>query len=239
MKLKMFLQVAFAFTTSMLVGLMFGGPIMGLVLFIGALIIGRAYPAGSYAFSICGTIAAGHSPNCSYPLTAGNAERLILFNFDDIDSYTRNVSNPLIVEEIVMKATKTGFEFFGQNYSNEPKYRMRKGAYVNTYEHEVNFLVFGYNGAVKKILEAMAKGKLVALVENNYRGSDGSSAFELFGAGSGLYVQSMERDANDQDNNGAVKIQLLTGERGGEGSLPYSVFDTDYATTKAMVDAIV
>lgn len=239
MKLKIVLQIALSFIVSMAIGLMFGAPILGVMLFAASLIIGRAYPAGSYAFGVCGLIAAGHSPNCDYPLTAGNNERLILYNFDEITGYDVNVSNPLVVEAINMVALKTGFEFVGQNYSNEPKYRMRKGAYVNTYEHEVNFLIFGYNGAVKKIVEAMAKGKLVAVVENNYRGSDGSSAFELYGSGSGLYVQTLERDANDQDNNGAMKIQLLTGERGGEGSLPKSIFDTDYATTKAMIDATV
>ncbi len=239
MKLKYFLSLALAALLSLAVGMIFGSPIFALVLFAGSVIVGRAYPAGGYAFSICGTIAAGHSPNCSYPLTAGNNERLILYNFEDVASLTKNATNALIVEEIVMVATKTGFEFNGQNYSNEPKYRMRKGAYVNTYEHEVAFLVFGYDGAVKKTLEAMAKGKLIALVENNFRGSDGGHAFELFGAGSGLYVESMERDSNDADNNGAFKIVLKTGERGGEASLPFAVFDTDYATTKAMIDATV
>jgi hypothetical protein len=237
MKLKIFLQIAYAFIASMVVGLLFGGPLLGVVLFIGAIIVGRAYPAGSYAFSICGSIAAGHSPDCSYPLTAGNNERLILYNFNDVDTLDRAVGNSLIVEEIVMIATKVGYAFNGQNYSNEPKYRMRKGPYVNTYEHEAAFLVFGYNGAVKKELEAMAKGKLIAVIENNFRGATGDHAFELLGGGSGLFVESIERDPNDQDNNGAFKVVLKTGERGGEASLPFAVFDTSYAVTKAMIDA--
>lgn len=187
---------------------------------------------------ICGDISAGNSPDCNYPLVGGVNERLVLMNYNDVASYTDNGTTK-VCEAITMVALKVGYEWVGQNQSNEPKYSLVAKTYNNLYKHEVKFLAFNVSPASKLQLEKMAKGRVVAIVENNYKNAAGDTAFEIFGREAGLYVTAMERNPNDPDNQGAIVVTLSSSEKSLESRMPITLYDTDYTTTKALVDALV
>lgn len=189
-------------------------------------------------FPVCGNITAGVALSCSNQLIGGANDRLILINYDEIASYTRNVSNAQIIEAITMVATKKGYAFEGKQQSVEPKQSLNKKRYATAYDHEITFKVFDSTPAVKEQLEKLVQGKVVAIVENNYKGATGNAAFELYGADAGLYVETLERNVGDAEVLGAFNIVLKSGEFAKEGNLPASIFITDYTTTKALVDAL-
>jgi lipoprotein signal peptidase len=183
----------------------------------------------------CGAITAGVTLNCSDPLSSGVVATFYLANKADIASITYDVANPMLATDITMVATKTFFTFEGNLQSTEPKFTMIKGKYINQFEHSVSALIFKIDPTTKEEILNMKDGDFVAIVENNYTGSTGNSKYEIYGAGSGLKAEILERNPNDTENLGAFKIELKTQEYAREGKPPVTLFDTDLATTDALV----
>jgi len=188
--------------------------------------------------SQCGKISAGLAPDCDFPIMGGTTEDLILINYEDIESVTRNVTNKQIIEAITILSTTHGFKFEGKNESLEPQANLVKQRYADAYDHEVMFVVFLNTPVAKAQIEAMVGGKLVAVVSNKHKNSAGDTSFEVYGLGVGLYVMELSRIVVDADTQGAYKIILRTPENSKEANLPNPLFITDYATTKAVVDGL-
>lgn len=183
----------------------------------------------------CGAITAGITLNCEDPLTSGVVATFYIANKDDIASITYDPSNPMVADSITMVATKTFFTFEGQLQSTEPKFAMIKGKYVNQFEHSVGALIFKIDPTAKKEILNMKDGNFVCIVQNNYTGATGNCKYEIYGAGSGLKAEVLERNPNDTENLGAFKIELKTQEYAREGKPPVTLFDTDLVTTDALV----
>tara|TARA_R110000803_G_scaffold52326_1_gene107694 strand:- start:1486 stop:2055 length:570 start_codon:yes stop_codon:yes gene_type:complete len=187
--------------------------------------------------SICALITAGISPDCANPLIAGVNDRLILMNLSEV-SLGYDVTETEIVDSVTLSSGALAYAFQGQNFSNEPSSRAVVGRYAKRVEHQVDFLAFGEGNLVKEQLNLMLQGKLVAIVQNQYEDSDGSAAFTMYGATQGLQVAEMEQLKYDQETLGAYRISLKSYDQALEARLPNVFFSTDFATTKALVDAL-
>ena len=188
----------------------------------------------------CGAISAGLEPDCDFPLMGGAYETLVLMNFADIDSVTRSSTNKQIIEAITFgTTTDKAYEYKGKNESLEPQTALVKQRYSDSYDHEVMFIIFLNTPVAKQQIEAMVGGKLVAIVQNKHKNSDGDTSYEVYGLGVGLYVMELSRIVVDADTQGAYKIILRTPDNSKEANLPNPFFKTDYATTKALVDALI
>jgi len=178
--------------------------------------------------------------DCDNPPTGGANDRLILFNFDDINgNVTVDGSNPLLFTDITLASGVRGYVFEGLNNSNEPRAALVKGRYVNGYDHEVIFKVFKNSPDAKAQLKRLDGAKVVALVQNNHKGASGNAAFEIYGYETGLRLQELERVIADAENQGAYTVTIRNDEVSRPSSLPHTLFDTDFATTKALVDSLI
>lgn len=186
----------------------------------------------------CEELTAGIAYDCDNPPTGGANDRLILVNFDDIDgSVTFDGSNPLLVTNITSGAG-SGFNFEGHNNSNEPRAALVKGRYVNGYDHEVRFKCFSNAPATKDQLRRLDGALVVAIVQNNHKGADGNAAFEIYGLETGLRLQELERIIADAETQGAYNLLLRNDDISKPSTLPHTLYDTDFATTKAIVDGL-
>jgi hypothetical protein len=189
--------------------------------------------------SACGGITSGADYDCDAPVVPGVNQRLLLGNLDDIESITFNITTPSLIEGITMKSTKAMFPFQGVRQSLTPSYEMVPGTVSVGYNHIVPFLAFDISQEAKDNYEKMALGKLFAILENKNAVGNGNSIFEVYGINVGLEANAMTRAASDQESGGAFNITLQTPENEGkEPKLPQSFFLTDYATTLALVDAL-
>ena len=105
-----------------------------------------------------------------------------------------------------------------------------------------DFLVFDISAAQKENIENIALSQgLVAIVQNVNTEGNADSVFEAFGAGVGLELQAGPmRISNDVESNSAYTLSMKTSDDSGkEQHLPLSIWDTDFATTKAMIDALI
>jgi hypothetical protein len=186
----------------------------------------------------CAEIAAGITLDCDYPLVGGVKDDLYLFNYSHLNSVTRNSTNPQIIEAITLTSGKKVYKFEGKNNSVEPRAALVKQRYADAYEHQVDFLVFSLVPASKAIIEDLVKGRVIAICENRHREVSGKTSFEIYGLNAGLEVSELERVANDSDTQGAYKLVLKTSEYSREPALPNTLFKTDYATSKALITAL-
>lgn len=188
----------------------------------------------------CGNITDDIFNNCDETLIGGVRDKLVLFNLGDLLPYTKNVSNAQIIEAInlITSPSARGYVFEGQNNSNDISTQLTKGAYSVGYTHKIVFRIFGNNAEIKQQLESLAKGKTVAVVQNNFQGSEGESAFELFGADAGLEVLEMTSDKSDADTQGAYVVTLSTNAKFKEGHLPATVFINSFEDTNDMINAL-
>lgn len=183
----------------------------------------------------CGAITAGITLNCEDPLSSGVVATFYIANKDDIDVISYDNANPMLADNVTMKAGKSFFEVQGQLQSTEPLFSMIKGKYINQFEHSVKFLIFKIDPASKQQVLNMKDGNFVCIIQNNYTGATGNSKYEIYGAGSGLKAEVLERNPSDTENLGAFSIELKTQEYAREAKPPVTLFDTDLATTDALV----
>jgi hypothetical protein len=83
----------------------------------------------------------------------------------------------------------------------------------------------------------MKDGRFVVITENYFKGVAGNASFEIYGLTTGLEMSVLERDPNTADTQGAFDFTFTT-INNKEPRLPNSLFNTDYATSKAVVDSI-
>lgn len=190
--------------------------------------------------SNCGKLDGDILLNCDYPLIGGNKDILKLINQEDLDSVTRNSTNTQIIEAInlVSSPQAVAYEIEGKNNSNDIRAALVKARYSEGYDHEIIFRVFTNGPDVKKKLEAMAKGTFIAVIENNFRGSTGNAAYEIYGLDVGLELLELETNKSDAETQGAYVITLRTPELFKEPHLPATFFLTSYSATKTLFDAL-
>jgi len=244
--LKIVYSLLAGITFAVLFGTLVGGGdvvtswVITAVSFAGSLALTYGYSPRdqrSMAFT-CGAITSGITLNCNDPIESGVVATFYIANKEDIDTISYDVTNPMLVDGITMKAAKTFFTFEGQLQSTEPTFAMVKGKYINQYEHTVGFLIFKLDPTTKEQILNMKDGNFVCIVENNYTGANGNTKYEVYGIGGGLKAETMERNPLDAETLGAYKISLKTQEYAREAKPPVTFFDTDMATTDAAIAAL-
>lgn len=186
--------------------------------------------------TVCGSISSSIAFNCELPMQSGTRDKAWIINLDDIDTITYN-TNKMVVEDITLKDLKTAYFIDGQNNSIMPKCSLVKLAFTDMYDHIVKMLGFDISPAVKSNIEGMKNGRYVIITENVFRGTAGNSAFEVYGLNVGLEITILEKDPNNQDTQGAFDFTFGT-NKNKEPKMVRTFFDTDYATTKALIEGL-
>ena len=181
----------------------------------------------------CVNITTGSRPDCNNPLKTGTQPRLFLMNYDDLLSVTTSTSTPNLLTALTFATNTVSYLFEGYKQDVKPTQEVIAPSNgQNQFKHNLNFLVYEISQLQKNNLQRLAKGRFIAIVEN--KGKD-ANAFEVYGLNSGLeLVPGVVRDP--LANGGGYLISLATMENEFEPLLPQTLFDTDYATTKALVE---
>ena len=193
--------------------------------------------------SVCGGINMGSTYDCATPIVGGNSQNLILIDQEIFNratiTYDGSTDN-LITGITLTEVGDVGYKYEGIRKSLNPQSAFVPSDVSNGYDHQVDFLIFDVSQLQKNNIEKMAFGRQIAILENTNAIGNGDSVFEVFGTGLGLEVQAgAMRITGDTDTNGAYTISLKTSDLGGkEQHLPNSLWSTDFATTKTLVNAL-
>jgi len=181
----------------------------------------------------CGTITLGSFPDCDNPLKAGTQPRLFLINYDDLTSTTASATTPNLITAMTFASNSVAYVFEGFKTDIKPVQEVvAPGNGANQLKHSVGFVVYEMNQIQKNNLQRVAKGRFIAVVENKGKNAD---SFEVYGLGSGMeIVPGVVRDS--YANGGGYLIQLATMDEEFETKLPQTLFSTDYATSKGLIE---
>lgn len=182
----------------------------------------------------CGSLLLSHFPNCALPFQGGvgNDSRLVLIEKADILSYTSTSLD--VLSAITLVTNKSAWGFGGFKQSLKPSYkRIPAPSSQSMYEHSAEYFVYDYSQVMKNNLQRKANGRYVAIFENSLQDAN---TFEVMGIGIGLELLDLGRAPGE--DGGAFKIKLKTPDGEFEGKMPQTLFSTDYATTKGLIDAL-
>ena len=197
--------------------------------------VSRTLPQGSLMVT-CGNLSANISKSCTNPVQAGTKDRGIILNFDDVIGITYDTDGET-VKDLILSSGAVGYVIDGQNNSIEPLCTMVQQGFLNMFDHTVTMKGFDISPATKNEVNSMKDGRFIIVTENFFKGTDGNSAFEVYGLTAGLEMSEIERNPNSEETQGAFHF-VFTTIKNKEPKIAATFYDTDYTTTKAIVDAL-
>ena len=190
------------------------------------------------AYSSCaGSLAANIAKDCAHPMVGGYTGRGLLIPLTNTLTFAVDASNPRIITGITMavgdklavidNVWPSAFTD-SVTQSNADGGRLK---YTKTFAFRIPL-----RGAdtSKDIVEPLVDSPLgyLAVLEKKDRVGDGS--YEIVGYGQGLTVNPDGITRNENENDGDIVVTMSCEEQFFEVTL----FDTDYATTKAAFETL-
>lgn len=159
------------------------------------------------------------SASCENPIFSGISPIGFIFNKSEIASFTYDQTNPNLITAINMKTYEEGGDdvayvgYLIQQLGKQPfansTTSMVENDIQNKFTENVSFIVADHSPASANLLDNIASGRFVVVLNNDYTGQDGKGGFQVFGAKKGLVASSMERDPYG-DNDGAWSVTLTS-----------------------------
>lgn len=176
--------------------------------------------------------------DCDNGSIAGLEVNVVLVNSTDVDitNTTVNASNKTLLDNFQLASSKTGYAFQGVKQVNSTAFELvKKDTGADKYKHTFNGVILNLSAANKLQLQNMSEGgKYVAVVERKWKGASNADAFEVYGLDSGLELNVVTYNSNE--NDGTATIELSSADGYEEPKVPMTLLETDYATTKTAFD---
>lgn len=186
-------------------------------------------------------LAADLVANCDETSVSGVRNTGWIINTDDIDrdSCTRDASNPNILNTLVLKSGKKAHRVYvpGKTPFSGTNKALAAGTYRNKFTKQVGLIILD-NGpdVVKDIINPLANGSFVVILENKYGGKDGKNTFEVYGFEQGLSATAMADDKYSEETDGGWSATL---EESGAPSAGIYLFNDSVATTRTAITSLV
>lgn len=186
-------------------------------------------------------LAADLAANCESSSVAGLKNYGYIINYDDIDfdSCARDASNPCVLTTLVLKRGKKAYRMYvpGKTPFSGTNKAMASSTYRNKFTKTLGLVILD-NGpdVVNDIINPLANGSFVAILENKYGGKDGKNTFEVYGYEQGLSATALADDKYSEETDGGWSATL---EETGAPSAGLYLFNDSVATTRAAIASLV
>lgn len=186
-------------------------------------------------------LAADMMANCENPSTKGLRNYGWIINYDDIDleSCVRDENNPNILTTLVLQSGKKAHRMYvpGKTPYTGTNKALTNGTYRKTFTKGVNLVILD-NGpdVVKDIINPLANGQFVVILENKFAGKDGKNTFEVYGFEQGLTATALSDDKYSEDTDGGWSATL---EETGAPSAGIYLFNQTVAATRTALASLV
>lgn len=185
------------------------------------------------------TINACIAQDCENPLFAGVAGEALIMNKSQIDSFTYDASNGNIVTAITMSSDASSNPYgaytvqqLGKTPYEGSQVEMAEGTYSNKFNNTVQFAILDNGPKISHdIIDNLANGSFVVIMENDYRHTNGDNRFQIYGTAKGLKASSITRELYG-DNESAYIVTLV--EEGNPKSGVFFYTGSDASTAEAI-----
>ena len=184
--------------------------------------------------TVCGAFNGNIEYDCEKPIQAGLQARIVIINKQDIVGVTSGTGN--VISDITLATGKVAHVISGRRNTIVATSSLIPAQEL--YDHAITAMGFDISALTKEILEGAKSGRFVIIAENIHKGTGDKDAFEVYGLNAGLVLMENNRDTSSVETQGAFALRFANDEVSKETQLPKTLFDTDYTTTKALVDAL-
>ena len=180
------------------------------------------------------------SVDCENQSVAGLEPNGLIINRDDIDfsATTFNAQNPNIIETLVLKKKKKGYDIIQQGATpfTGVASNLNVGTYRNTWTHDVPIAVLGNDPDIAaNIIDKLSNGTFVVILRNVQKGTTGNAEYQVYGYAQGLRASEGVNEKYSEDTDGGWLITLQE-QRAPKSAMFF--FDTDAATTATAYEAL-
>jgi hypothetical protein len=159
----------------------------------------------------CGAIDRGSQADCDNIPEGGTRARLIVMNYDDIESMTEDADGN--VTDIVLAPGAFAYEFLGfRNDVKKSEEVIKPEVGIPKFKHNLGWVIYENTQVQKNNVENIARGRFTAIAEN--KGKD-SNVFEVVGKGVGLEIVAGPI-RNAHENGGFFVLSVSTPDDQGE-----------------------
>lgn len=174
--------------------------------------------------------------DCGYRPKANLKNTAFLINTSDIDKAVSQLSaNKMSVTTLALAAGAKLYSADGAGKYPQGNVEMVKADNGNGWKHGFTVRILYYGEEERaQVQEMVDNGRITVIAEKKDGGLAGELTYEILGYESGMAVQSVVWNSNE--NDGVVEIVLGTEEDELEATDRKIFMDTDLATTKAWID---
>lgn len=148
---------------------------------------------------------------------------------------TYDVTNPSLITGLAMVATKQLYTITGvKKLINSGFDRVVADDRPDKFTQYLNIQGFEFKAPNVEGMDNL--DDIVVIVESKDKPADGNGAFRVFGMKYGLYPTTDTMRANDINGARNIELTSLSGQE--EPHSNYTLLDTDYATTKALLEGL-
>ena len=186
-------------------------------------------------------LASDMAANCSKPSVSGFRNHGYIMNFDDIDfeNSVRDEDNPNIITSLVLLSGKRAYNVYvpGKTPFTGTKESLVAGTYKNKFAKDVSIVILD-NGpdVAKNVIDQLANGTFVVVLENKFAGADGKNTFEIYGYEAGLTATALDDDKYSEETDGGWSCTL---QESGAPSSGLYLYNTTVAATRQALASMV
>lgn len=152
-------------------------------------------------------LAADLVASCTVKPVKGIKSHGFIMNYNDIDmeATARDENNPNIVKSLILKTGKKAYKMYvpGKSPYTGTKKTMSAGTYRNRFNKDVSIVILDNGPDVSyNIIDQLANGTFVIVLENKFPGSDNKNTFEIYGLEAGLTATALDDDKYSDDTEG-------------------------------------
>ena len=167
------------------------------------------------------------------PLKGLAGGKAVILNYDDID-FVASVQSGATITDLTALAVGFDVQWYKELASTAVTFAPNAEE-VDGFSHSFACRLANSNALNSERANELKNGRFVVVVETSYKGAANAEAFKVYGWDSGLELQEMTGNSNE--NGGSLLFTLGTRE-GTVEKYPYNILlETNYATTKTAFDA--
>lgn len=186
-------------------------------------------------------LAADLAASCTVKPVKGIKSHGFIMNYNDIDfeATSRDENNPNIVKSLILKTGKKAYKMYvpGKSPYTGTKKSLSAGTYRNRFNKDVSIVILDNGPEVAhNIIDQLANGTFVVVLENKFPGSDNKNTFEIYGLEAGLTATAMDDDKYSDDTEGGWLATLQEENAPTSGIYFYS---ESIAATRTALESLV
>lgn len=148
--------------------------------------------------------------DCDNPLVRGLEPDGVIINRSDVDFASCTISGNT-VSSLVLKTGKVGYAVkqLGATPFSGTATSLVAGTYHNTFTNTVAIAVLD-NGpdVAANVIDGLANGSFVVVLRNKHTGTNGQSAYQIYGYFQGLSASAIEEEKYSEDLDGGWLVTL-------------------------------